>query len=105
YWVDVTDLAQRYGWERLPALSNWRTYYAGTRYNTFIKTDGKDWQTAMLDLYPPEALVSPTAVVPPTSTPTRAPAWYKSPTPGSTAEPSVTPTPRPTWTPLPPAGQ
>jgi TolB protein len=27
YWVDVTSLAAQYGWERVPALPNWRTFY------------------------------------------------------------------------------
>ena len=29
YWVDVTALAIQYGWERVPALPNWRTFYRG----------------------------------------------------------------------------
>ena len=36
YWVDFTDLAVRYGWERLPALINWRTYYPATQFGTFV---------------------------------------------------------------------
>jgi TolB protein len=93
YWFDLTALAAEYGWERLPALSNWRTYYAGARFNEFAFTQGLDWHTAMLDLYPPEALITPTIVIPPTRTPTATPRSFKSPTP------SVIPTIHPTNTP------
>ncbi len=81
YWIDLTDLAAQYGWERLPALTNWRNYYAGGRFNELVFTQGLDWRMAMLQLYPAEALLTPTAIVPPTRTPTRTPLWYRSPTP------------------------
>jgi TolB protein len=92
YWIDFTDLANQYGWQRLPAFSNWRTYYKGTRFNEFVITGGLDWPSAMLQLYPPEVLVTPTLIVPPTETP--------SPTqpPKPTRTPSKTPTPNPTFT-------
>ena len=93
YWIDLTTLAAQYGWERLPALTNWRTYYAGARFNELAYTQGLDWRTAMLQLYPPEILVTPTIVIPPTRTPTRTPLWYRTPTPTRTA------TARPTSTP------
>jgi TolB protein len=93
YWFDLTSLALQYGWERLPALTNWRTYYGGTRYNELAYTQGLDWRAAMLQLYPPEVLVTPTVVIPPTRTPTRTPFWYQTPTP------TRTPTSRPTNTP------
>ncbi len=93
YWLDLTALAAEYGWERLPALTNWRTYYAGTQFNELAYIQGKTWREAMLELYPPEALMTPTRVIPPTRTPTRTPMWYRSPTP------TRTPTPRPTSTP------
>ena len=80
YWLDLTALAVQYGWERLPALTDWRTYYAGAYFNELAFTQGLDWRTAMLQLYPPEVLVTPTVVVPPTRTPTRTPLWYRSPT-------------------------
>ena len=38
YWIDFTALAQAYGWERLPALPNWRNYYAGRALHR-IRTD------------------------------------------------------------------
>ena len=85
--------AAQYGWHRLPALTNWRTYYAGARYNELAYTEGLDWRAAMLQLYPPEVLVTPTVVIPPTRTPTRTPMWWQTPTP------TRTPTFRPTNTP------
>jgi TolB protein len=95
YWVNFTDLASAYGWDRLPALSNWRTYFKGTRFNEFAFTSGLDWERAMLEVYPPEVLITPTAVPPPAFTPTRTPWGFQLPTITWTA------TPRPTFTPAP----
>ncbi len=85
YWVDFTALAAAYGWQRLPALPNWRTYYAGARFTEFVLTGGLSWYQAMLELYPPEALITPTPVLPPTATPSR------TPVPTSTVGPTRTP--------------
>lgn len=93
YWIDFTERAYSYGWERLPALVTWRAFYPAARFNEFVSTGGLTWQAAMLELYPPEALITPTAVVPPTRTPTPTLRWYVSPTPTNT------PTTRPTFTP------
>jgi hypothetical protein len=93
YWLDLTSLAAQYGWERLPALTNWRSYYNGAHFNELVFVQGTTWRAAMLELYPPEALLTPTVVIPPTRTPTRTPLYYRSPTP------TRTPTPRPTSTP------
>ncbi len=93
YWLDLTALAAEFGWERLPALTTWRTYYSGAHFNELAFTAGLDWYTAMLELYPPEALTTPTIVIPPTRTVTRTPLYYRSPTPTRTS------TPRPTNTP------
>jgi TolB protein len=95
YWIDFTERAYFYGWERLPALSTWRASYPAARFNEYAAMDEVDWQTAMLELYPPEAMITPTAVVPPTRTFTPTSRWYVSPTP------TVTPSPRPTHTPAP----
>ena len=103
YWVDVTALAAQYGWDRLPALPNWRTFYRGARFTEFALTDKLDWYSAMLQLYPPEVLVTPTRLLPPTRTPTRTPTATRTPsptrTPRDTATPSNTPTPQNTFTP------
>jgi len=93
YWLDLTTLATQYGWDRLSALTNWRTYYAGARLNELAFIQGLDWHSAMLQLYPPDVLVTPTIVIPPTSTPTRIPLWYRSPTPTLTPTAHFTSTP------------
>ncbi len=95
YWVDFTSLAQNFGWQRLPALSNWRNFYQGTRFNEFVRKDKLSWYEAMLELYPPDILVTPTPVLPPSATPTA------TDIPTSTPRPTRTPyTPVPTSTPF-----
>jgi TolB protein len=98
YWIDFSTLAGQYGWERLPALANWRTYFNGTRFTEFAMPNGLDWYTAMLEIYPPEVLITPTIVASPTITPTvtRTPVpWY---TATQTPTETFTPTPYPTFT-------
>lgn len=111
YWVDVTTLAAQYGWERVPALPNWRTYYRGARFTEFTLTGGLDWYSAMLELYPPDVLLTPTRVLPPTATSTKTPIPTSTPLPTRTRRPTGTPsippptatqTPVPSNTPLPP---
>jgi len=95
YWIDFTALAQNYGWQRLPALSNWRHFYKGTRFTTFVQRNNLSWYEAMLDLYPPDILLTPTPLLPPSKTPS------PTPRPSSTPRPTRTPiTPIPTATPL-----
>jgi TolB protein len=91
YWVDLTSLASAYGWERLPALPDWRSYYAGARFTEFVMPGGMDWHAAMLQLYPPEAMQTATPVLPPTRTPTRTATPTETPT--STRTPTATFTP------------
>jgi TolB protein len=102
YWIDFTELAARYGWERLPALNNWRIFYPAARFNLFIHSSGLDWQSAMAEIYPREALITATSV--PTTTPThtttpRTQRMTATLTPSQT--PTQTPTHQPTWTPAP----
>lgn len=92
YWFDLTALAQSYGWERLPALSTWRNAIPAARFNEFVLTDGLDWYLAMRELYPAEALNTPTSVVPPTRTPTRTRIPSRTPTVTRTRFPTRTPT-------------
>jgi TolB protein len=111
YWVDFTNLAAVYGWNRVPALSNWRAAYPASRFNEFVKTDGLDWVSAMLEIYPAEVLLTLTPM--PTATPsmTPAPLWQKTstatPTPTVTASTSptasLTPTPSATISSTPPS--
>ena len=59
YWLDYTQLAASFGWQRLPALSTWRSAIPSARYNEFVLIDGLDWYSAMLEIYPPEAINTP----------------------------------------------
>jgi TolB protein len=99
YWVDFTRLARVYGWQRQPAQTNWRTYFKGALFNEFVIPGSLSWRDAMLELYPPDILITPTIVIPPTRTPTPTPTGYRYKTP--TPTPSFTPTMRPTFTPAP----
>lgn len=102
YWVDFTNLAQQYGWERVPALPNWRTFYSGARFTEFAMTGGLDWYSAMLEIYPKDVLVTPTRILPPSLTPTKTPIPTRTKIPTRTPRPTGTatlsPTPKPTHT-------
>ena len=99
YYIDFTRLATDYGFERLPALANWRTFYQGARFNEFVMREGLSWEQAMLQIYPAASILTPTPFMTPTPTPTRTirptvtPWWYRSPT--STPIPSITPSSTP----------
>lgn len=93
YWLDFTQLALAYDWQRLPALITWRSAYTTARFNEFVLTDQNDWRDAMLEIYPPAILVTPTQVIPTTMVP--------SSTPWPTRTPTLTRTPWPTRTPTP----
>ncbi len=99
YWVDFTRLARAYGWQRQPAQTNWRTYFKGALFNEFVIPGNLSWREAILELYPPDVLVTPTIVIPPTRTHTPTPTGYRYRTP--TPTPTFTPTMRPTHTPAP----
>jgi len=75
YWIDFTELALAYGWQRLPALPTWQSAYYAARFNEFVISTDRSWGEAMLDLYPAELLNTPTPIHPPTLTPTRTPSW------------------------------
>lgn len=64
YWVDFTALAADYGFERLPALANWRSYYHGALFNQFALTAGLSWEQAMLQLYSAEEVATAQAARP-----------------------------------------
>ncbi|NPA06347.1 MAG: hypothetical protein GXO54_02965 [Chloroflexi bacterium] len=53
YWIDFTDLAEAYGWERLPALPYWTAYLPASRYNQFVLRQGRTWEQAMQELHAP----------------------------------------------------
>jgi len=56
YWVDFTEIAIRFGWERVPSQSRWRSYFPAVRFNQFIINDDLDWPGALYELYPKEFL-------------------------------------------------
>jgi TolB protein len=56
YYVDFTELAADYGWERIPANNRWRHQWADTNWWQFQKTQGLDWLGAMLELYRPDQI-------------------------------------------------
>lgn len=75
YWIDFTELALSFGWQRLSALPTWQSAYYAARFNEFLIASDKSWEAAMLDIYPAELLFTPTPIHPPTLTPTRTPSW------------------------------
>jgi TolB protein len=63
YYIDFTQLAQDYGWDRLPAGNDWRANFNSVNYWLFRKPDGLNWFTAMREQYGEGELInySPTA--------------------------------------------
>jgi TolB protein len=103
YWIDLTELALSFSWERLPAIGNWQRYFDSARFNQFVLTNGLDWYAAMKELYPVEAFKTPTPIPTNPLTPTISPTirFYRSPTLTLTPTETLIPTRRPTWTPNP----
>jgi len=59
YWVDFTALAAEYGFDRLPAQGNWRTFFPSTLLTQFALREGLSWQAAMQQLYTLEQINTP----------------------------------------------
>jgi TolB protein len=99
YYVDFTRLAADYGWERVPATDNWRSFYQGALFWEFRQTGGLDWFQAMRLINPANLLSTPTPFLSPTptatasNTPTITLTPTRTPTPTRTVTPSRTPTP------------
>lgn len=51
YYLDFTELALDYGWQRVPAEDNWRTYFPGIRFWHYENRQGLTWEAAMLEIY------------------------------------------------------
>jgi TolB protein len=61
YYVDVTAIAKRHGWERIAAYAiegdyHWNTDSNATEYWHYERTDGLIWWQAMQQIYTPEQL-------------------------------------------------
>jgi hypothetical protein len=61
YYVDVTAIAKRHGWERIAAYAiegdyHWSTDSNATEYWHYERADGLVWWDAMRQLYPPETM-------------------------------------------------
>jgi TolB protein len=61
YYVDLTALAGRHGWERIAAYAiegdyHWSSDSNGTEYWHYERTDGLTWWQAMQQIYEPETL-------------------------------------------------
>jgi len=57
YYLDLTDLARQYGWERISAWDSpgfsWRRNYRALEYWHFQRRDGRLWYQAMLEVRSP----------------------------------------------------
>jgi TolB protein len=51
YYVDFTQLAADYGWQRVSAGPTWRTFFPAALFWHFENREGLEWQEAMLELY------------------------------------------------------
>lgn len=87
FYVDLTQIAADYDWQRLPAVRTWQYNFGAIQFWEFVKTDGLSWRSAMLELYTPEEmdsfLTAATAIPAPPALPTESPtpSAQRSPTP------------------------
>ncbi len=87
YYVDLTQLADDFGWERLPAQRTWQYNFGAIQFWELVKTGGLTWEAAMLELYTQDELAgflsAATQVPPPPPLPTESPtpAVRRTPTP------------------------
>lgn len=87
YYVDLTLLAEDFGWERVPARRAWQSNFSAVQYWELVKTDGLTWDAAMRELYTAEELrnffVAATSVPapPPLPTATEPAQAFRTPTP------------------------
>jgi TolB protein len=87
YYIDLTQIAEDYGWQRAPAQRTWQYNFGAIQFWELVKIDGLSWQAAMLELYTPaefDAFLSdatPVPPPPPLPTPSPTPDIARSPTP------------------------
>jgi hypothetical protein len=58
YYVDLTQIAQDYGWDRAPVGFDWRANSNSINYWLFRKTDRLSWFNAMREIYPEGMLIN-----------------------------------------------
>jgi TolB protein len=58
YYVDLSQIAADYGWERRPASSDWIANQRGRNYWLFVNDGGLNWCQAMLQHYTEGELVN-----------------------------------------------
>lgn len=61
YYVDLTDLADVYGWERISSVDepeySWKWHFLAIEYWHYQRDEGLDWYTAMRQVYTEEDLL------------------------------------------------
>jgi TolB protein len=101
YYIDFTQLALDYGWLRIPAGGEWRANINAVNYWLFYKPEGRDWYSAMRELYSDGALINfaptaaPTAAGLTDATLTALPPSPPAPLPQGEGSSALTPTPLP----------
>jgi|GEM_PF-126953 len=58
YYIDLTQLATDYGWDRRSASTDWRANNNATNYWLFYKPERLDWLTAMLEVHTEGELIN-----------------------------------------------
>jgi len=60
YYIDFTDLAESYGWSRIPAVDrvdySWKWHFLAIEYWHFQYDNHIDWYGALRQVYPEEEL-------------------------------------------------
>ncbi|NLX10182.1 MAG: hypothetical protein GXY36_11040 [Chloroflexi bacterium] len=87
YYVDLTQFAEDFDWQRVPAGRTWNFNFGAIQFWTFQKTDGLSWNDAMLELYTSAETQSflsdatPIPPPPPLPSPTPTSSVFRTPTP------------------------
>jgi hypothetical protein len=58
YYVDLTQIALDYGWQRVPVGTDWRANSNAINFWLFRKTDGLSWYDAMREIYTAGPLIN-----------------------------------------------
>ena len=98
YFIDLTQLAEDYGWSRTASSDDWRFFYPGVQFWHFENRGGLTWVDAMRELYSAELIASPTPFQSPTFTPSPSLPPTETGTPTDTPTVTFTPTNTPTIT-------